>query len=175
MSKKTDIKVCRYIDCPHGKEIDITKDDYRVVNKTMYYHTDCLKKKKKGEWKDEKTKADLQYIKNGWVAHISKTVIYSQLFQCLNELLSRGISSDYLVFVFDYVVSHKLNLRHPKGFKYFVDKDEIKAAYKKQQAQKISSTKPSDFSVTTDSSNAPTFTVKQKLVGFKSILGGGGK
>lgn len=175
MSKKTDIKVCRYVDCPHGKEIDITKDDYRIVGKTMYYHTDCLKKKKKGEWKDEKTKTDLQYIKNGWVTHISKTVIYSQLFQCLNELIARGISSDYLVFVFDYIVSHKLNLRHPKGFKYFVDKDEIKVAYKKQQSQKISSTKPSDFSGTADSSDAPTFTVKQKPVGFKGILGGGNK
>lgn len=175
MSKKTDIKVCRYVDCPHGKKIDITKDDYRVIGSTMYYHTDCLKKKRKGEWKDKKTKDDLQYIKNGWLKHISKTVIYSQLFQCLNELIARGISSDYLVFVFDYIVSHKLNLRHPKGFKYFVDKDEIKVAYKKQQSQKISSTKPNDFSGTADSLDAPTFTVKQKPVGFKSILGGGNK
>lgn len=173
MSKKTDIKVCRYADCPYGKQIDITKDDYRVVDKTMYYHADCLKRKRKGEWKDEKTKADLQYIKNGWITHISKTVIYSQLFQCLNELVARGISSDYLVFVFDYIVSHKLNLRHPKGFKYFVDKDEIKVAYKKQQSQKISSTKLSDFSGVIDNSDAPTFTVKQKPVGFKSILRGG--
>lgn len=170
MNKKTDIKVCRYVDCPHGKEIDITKDDYRIVGKTMYYHPDCLKKKKKGEWKDEKTKADLQYIKNGWVTHISKTVIYSQLFQCLNELIARGISSDYLVFVFDYIVSHKLNLRHPKGFKYFVDKDEIKVAYKKQQSQKTSSIKPIDFSGTADSSDAPKFTVNRKPNGFGCIL-----
>lgn len=173
MSKKTDIKVCRYDACPHGKKIDITKDDYRVVGK-MYYHTDCLKKKKKSEWKDDKTRADLQYIKNGWVLHISKTVIYSQLFQCLNELLSRGISSNYLVFVFDYVVEHKLNLRHPNGFKYFVDKDVIKTAYKKQQSQAISTTKPSEFAPA-DSSDAPTFSVKQKPVGFNSILGGGNK
>lgn len=125
---------------------------------------------KKGEWKDEKTKADLQYIKNGWVTHISKTVIYSQLFQCLNELIARGISSDYLVFVFDYIVSHKLNLRHPKGFKYFVDKDEIKVAYKKQQSQKISSIKPSNFSGTTDSSDVPKFALNRKPNGFGSIL-----
>lgn len=175
MSKKTDIKVCRYIDCPHGKQIDITKDDYKIVGSTMYYHTDCLKKKRNGDWKDENTKKDLQYIKEGWLKHISKTVIYSQLFQCLNELIARGISSNYLVFVFDYVVSHKLNLRHPKGFKYFVDKDEIKIAYKKQQSQKISSTKPSDFTGATDSSDAPTFTVKKKPIGFNSILGGGNK
>lgn len=175
MSKKTDIKVCRYIDCPHGKKIDISKDDYKVVGSTMYYHTDCLKKKRKGEWKDENTKKDLQYIKEGWLKHISKTVIYSQLFQCLNELIAHGISSNYLVFVFDYVVSHKLNLRHPNGFKYFVDKNEIKVAYKRQQSQKISSTKLSNFVCTADSSNAPTFTVKNKPVGFNSILGGGNK
>lgn len=173
MSKKTDIKVCRYAGCPHGKKIDITRDDYRVVGNTMYYHADCLKKKRKGEWKDEKTKADLQYIKEGWLLHISKTVVFSQLFQCLNELVARGISSDYLVFVFDYVVKNKLNLRHPNGFKYFVDKDEIKAAYRKQQSQKISSVKPSEFNGVADDTNAPKFTIKQKPVGFKSILGGG--
>ena len=31
MSKKTDIKVCRYVDCPYGKEIDITKDGKDIL------------------------------------------------------------------------------------------------------------------------------------------------
>ena len=117
--RKTDIKTCRYEMCP-CKTIDITKDDYTIVGKSMYYHTECLKKKKAGEWKDEKTKSDLQYIKNQWVLHIDQTVVFSQLFRELNNLLARGISSEYLVFVFDYVVKNKMSLRFPGGFKYFV-------------------------------------------------------
>ena len=172
MSKQTDIKTCRYINCKHtDKLIDITKDDYTMVSKGVYYHSDCLKEKRKGEWKDEQTKQDLQYIKNQWGLHISKTVVYSQLFQCLNELIARGISSDYLVFVFDYVVKNHMNLRYPQGFKYFVDRQDIKDAYKKRQAAK-GGVKQSDF-VAADSLDAPTFTVNKKPFGFKSILGGG--
>lgn len=170
MGKQTDIKTCRYINCKHpDKKIDITKDDYKLVGKTAYYHSDCLKEKKKGEWKDEQTKNDLQYIKNQWVLHISKTVVYSQLFSCLNELLARGVSSDYLVFVFDYIVKNNLNLRHPLGFKYFVDKPNIKDAYEKQQKAKNGIKKQSDFTAD-DSSDAPTFTVEKKKFGFGSVL-----
>lgn len=172
MSKKTDIKVCRYVNCPHGKEIDITKDDYKVVGKTMYYHTDCLKKKRKGEWKDEKTKADLQYIKNQWVLHIDKTVIFSQLLQILNDFIARGVSSDYLVFVFDYVVKHKMKLNYPNGFKYYVGNPEIKAAYKKSKLKKVDQSK---FSVGESNFNAtqtpkPSPLISKQPQGFGSIL-----
>lgn len=172
MSKKTDIKTCRYVDCKHSsKKIDITVEEYRA-NGNRYYHADCYKLKQKGDWKDEQTKKDLQYIKNEWGLHISNTVVYSQLFRCLNDLISRGISSEYLVFVFDYVIKNKMNLRHPEGFKYFVDRQEIKDAYRKHQAVKIGVKRQSDFVVINDDSNSPKFTVSQKPVGFKSILGG---
>lgn len=169
---KTDIRTCRYIDCKHpGKEIDIDKDSYKLVGKTMYYHSDCYKAKCKGEWKDEETKKDLQYIKNKWVECISDTVVYSQLFRVLNEYVARGIPSKYLVFVLDYVVEHKMNLRFPNGFKYYIDKDEIKEAYQKHLLAKSGVKKQSDFTVV-DSSDTPKFSVKQKPMGFKSILGG---
>ena len=122
MSKKTDIKTCRYAKCSHpDRKIDITKDSYKV-NGTMYYHSDCYKSKKNSELKDEQTKKDLQYIKNQWILHINQTVVYSQLFQCLNDFISRGVSSEYLVFVLDYVIKNKMNLKYPLGFKYYVDK-----------------------------------------------------
>lgn len=171
MSKKTDIKVCRYCNCPFGKQIDIAVDEYKLVGKTMYYHAECYKRKQKEENKDDKTKADLQYIKNGWVEHISNTVIYSQLFQCLNDLLSRGIPSDYLVFTFDYVVKHKMNLKYPLGFKYYVDKEEIKVAYRKHQLLKSVTKKPNEFKAK-DTLDTPTFKINTKPVGFTSILGG---
>lgn len=33
MSKKTDIRVCRYYDCPYDHKIDISKDKYTVQKK----------------------------------------------------------------------------------------------------------------------------------------------
>lgn len=172
MSEKTDFRTCRYEKCPHNHKINLLSDDYKVVGKTQYYHSDCLEKKKRGEWKDEKTKSDLQYIKNQWLLHIDKTVVYSQLFRCLNEYLERGISSDYLVFVLDYIIKNKLSLRHVNGFKWYIDKDEIKAAYQKQQIAKNGIKKPSEFTAA-DSKNAPKFAIKQKPSGFGSILKGG--
>lgn len=172
MSKKTDIKTCRYARCNHpDKLIDITKDNYHVEGR-MYYHADCYNLKKKGDWKDEQTKKDLQYIKNQWVLHINKTVVYSQLFHCLNDFIARGVSSEYLVFVLDYVIKNKMNLRHPQGFKYYVDRQEIKDAYQKHLIAKSGAGNKSNFVVTDDSSTAPKFSVSRKPMGFKSILGG---
>ena len=172
MSKKTDIKTCRYARCNHpDKLIDITKDNYHVEGR-MYYHADCYNLKKKGDWKDEQTKKDLQYIKNQWVLNINQTVIYSQLFHCLNDLIARGVSSEYLVFVLDYVIKNKMNLRHPQGFKYYVDRQEIKDAYQKHLIAKSGANNKSNFVVTDDGSTAPKFSVTQKPQGFKSILGG---
>ena len=171
MSKKTDIKTCRFAKCTHSdKKIDISKDLYRSEGR-MYYHSDCYELKKKNEWKDENTKKDLQYIKNQWVLHINNTVIYSQLFQCLNDLLSRGITSDYLVFVLDYIVKNNMKLSYPQGFKYYVDRQDIKTAYKKHLILK-NRTSVSDFGISDDDSNSPKFKIKQKPSGFQRILGG---
>lgn len=167
--RKTDIKTCRYEMCP-CKTIDITKDDYTLVGKSMYYHTECLKKKRAGEWKDEKTKSDLQYIKNQWVLHIDQTVVFSQLFRELNNLLVRGISSEYLVFVFDYVVKNKMPLRFPGGFKYFVNKKEIQDAYQKQKA-KENKIDLNGFTAK-DSDDTPSFNLHKKKFGFGSVFGG---
>jgi len=171
MSKKTDIKTCRYAKCSHpDKKIDISKDDYKV-NGTMYYHSDCYRLKQKCDWKDEQTKKDLQYIKNQWVLHISRTVVFSQLLHCLNDLLTQGVPSEYLVFVFDYVVKNKMNLRYPQGFKYFADRQDIKDAYQKHLIAKSRANGKVNFVIKEDS-DAPKFTVKQKPMGFRSILGG---
>lgn len=168
MAKKTDIKICRYKQCKHPtKEIDITMDEY-VAKGNMYYHKDCYKAKEKGEWKDDKTKADLQLIKNMWVEHISKTVVYSQLFRCLNDLISRNIESEYLVFVMQYCIEHKLNLNYPAGLNYFVDKKEIKDAYTKK---KLNTTGYKQSFVAVENEEiAPKFSVNRKPNGFQSII-----
>lgn len=129
------------------------------------------RRKKVIENKDEKTKTDFQYIKNGWVEHISETVVFYQLFNCLNDLLCRGISSDYMVFVFDYVVQHHMKLRYPQGFKYYIDNQEIKDAYQKSKMPKY---KNSMFSVKEENFEEPEDTISQIPIqtpkGFGSIF-----
>ena len=168
MGKKSDIKTCRYKFCKHeSKEIDISCEDYKRVG-SMYYHRDCYKAKADGEWKNEKTKADLQLIRNLWLENISKTVIYSQLFSTMNSFLERGIESEYLVFVLQYCIDHKFKLNYPGGFKYYVDKQEIKDAYARKKKSEI---KISDKAFTAkDKDNSPTFSVNTKQSGFGSIL-----
>jgi len=171
MSKQTDLRVCRYCDCRHpDKMIDLNTDEYTVVGK-MYYHKDCCIKKRRGEWKDEQTKSDLQYIKNQWVLHINNTVVYSQLFKVLNDLLQRGIPSDYLVFMFDYIVSHKMKLRYPNGLNYYADNEQIKAAYIKS---KIVKADKSAFLVDESAFGQPEQTPpppqNNKPIGFESVL-----
>ena len=98
--------------------------------------------------------------------------IKNQDYKCLNDFITRGVSSEYLVFVLDYVIKNKMNLRHPQGFKYYVDRQEIKDAYQKHLIAKSGANNKSNFVVTDDSSTAPKFSVTQKPQGFKSILGG---
>lgn len=168
MAKKSDIKTCRYGQCKHTtKDIDITCDEY-VAKRNMYYHKDCYKAKINGEWKDEVTKADLQLIKNLWLEHISKTVVYSQLFKMLNDFIARGVESEYLVFVMNYVIEHNLNLNYPAGFKYYVDKKEIRDAYSKKKLSAVIHNKNNFVAV--DNDDSPKFSVSKKPKGFQSII-----
>lgn len=169
MAKKSDIKICRYKYCKHKtKQIDITKEDYKVKG-SMYYHKDCYKSKLDGEWKDENTKKDLQLIKTLWYENISNTVVYSNLFSVLNNLLDKGIPSDYMVFAMQYIIEHKLNLNYPGGFPYFIDRKEIKEAYQKKKLKGISK---ATFTATSSDDAEPKFSIPKKPSGFSSILGG---
>ena len=167
MANKKNIRICKYNHCKHqSKEIDITSDEY-VCKNQQYFHKDCYKAKINGEWKDEQTKADIQLIKNLWIENISQTVVYSQLYQILNEFIERGISSNYLVFVMQYVIEHKMNLNYPAGFRYYVDKQEIKDAYSRKIAKKINNQK---FVAVENEDDSPKFSIKIQKSGFQSIL-----
>jgi len=172
MSRKTDIKTCRFAGCPHGKKIDISKDKYVMPTKGMYYHLDCLEKHKSGEWKDKKTRADLQYLKNQWALRIDKNVIFSQLMRVLNDFIGRGVPSDYLVFVFDYVIQHKMKLHYPYGFKYYVDNKEIKEAYEKSKLPKVDNSKfvvkHTEFEPPQKIKPSPL--IARWLIGYKRII-----
>lgn len=172
MSKKADLRTCRFVGCPHNRKIDISTEKYVMPQKGWYYHKDCFQQYKSGNWKSAQTKADLQYIKNQWALYINKDVVFSQLMRVLNEFLARGISSEYLVFVLDYVIKHKMKLNYPNGFKYYVDNAEIKSAFNRSKLEKIDQ---SQFTVEQSNFEAPKKVEPSPLIanrpqGFGSIL-----
>lgn len=168
---KVDIKTCRFKNCKHSNnEIDLRKDEYIKVGK-LFYHKDCYEKKNADEERARTISADMQLIKNLWIENINQTVVISVLFKVLREYLDRGVSSDYLVFVMQYVISHHCKLNHPFGFRYYIDKENIKEEYRKKIKSEIPK---SAFNVieSQEEVQEKQFSAPKKLNGFSSILGG---
>lgn len=168
MSKRN-IRKCRFVNCKHSsKDIDIESESY-VKDGSLYFHEDCYKLKKSNEWKDQQTRKDLTEFRNLWWKSISKTVNFSQLMRILNDYIARGVSSDYLLFALKYCINNHLNLNYPNGFKYYVDRQDIKQAYDKHLMLKASK-KVSNIKITDKDNQSPTFNVNNKPKGFNSIL-----
>jgi hypothetical protein len=168
---KSDIKKCRFVGCKHPtREIDIGTEPYTKVG-TMYYHEDCFQLKKSNEWKDSQTRKDLAEFREIWFNRISRTVNYPQLMWILNDYIARGVSSDYLLFTLKYILNNNMNLNYPNGFKYYVDREDIKKAYDKHLIQKRIVEQAKNPVKTDVQDNAPKFSVKTKPKGFQTILG----
>jgi len=150
-------RVCKYPRCKHGKVVNLETDEY-VCDGRDFYHQDCNKEKR-----------DMMLIRDMWTKHISDTVVFSQLNKTLNELLDLpSVTSSYLVFVMEYIIANKCNLRYPNGFRYYVDKQAIKDAYKKKTQPVIDQ---KQFVANEDQGDFPKFAVFKKHFGFASILG----
>ena len=157
MARELGVRVCKYANCRHGGKVNINTEFF-VKNKNTYYHEDCYKER-----------TDLQTFRSLWVEHISSTVVYSQLNCTLNQLIKKGVSSEYLLFALQYIIQKKLTLNHPAGIRYYLDYAEIKEAYnKKLIREKVAN---ADFTAHDDGcDDAPKFSVKRKPSGFNSIL-----
>ena len=196
MAKKyTEIKTCRYRECSHkSKNININTDKY-VKNGSLYYHEDCFKAKQRKDnelrnsrikvrKQTQKEKDDLLYIIDLWSTHIDKQADFGLLRRILNEYVSKGISSERLIFTLEYVISHDMKLHYPFGFKYYVDNKKIINAYYNTQYKQKTKDKSSNKSkknnqaqevqqneaVKLNEDNAPTFTFNPPSIGFSSIL-----
>lgn len=157
MENKDRTRVCKYAQCKHNDKVHIDLEPF-YKDKYGYYHEDCYKEK-----------TDLQLFRELWVKHISPTVVYSELNKILNSFISRGITSDYLLFVLQYIINHNHKLRYPAGLQYYLDKQYIKDAYKQINKKIISN---SEFTAQEDNDNSPKFSVNTTKTGFGSILGG---
>ena len=68
-----------------------------------------------------------------------------------------------------YIVDNQCKLRYPNGFKYYVDRQEIKDAYKKKNQPIVTNRQ---FVATQVEKDDPVFSIPKKASGFGSILGG---
>lgn len=169
MNKK-DIKQCRFPMCKHAtRRINIAEEPF-VKEGTMYYHEDCYEIKKKNEWKSEQTKKDLAEFRDLWWKYISKTVNFAQLMTILNDYVAKEVPSDYLLYALKYCIRHHFNLNYPNGFKYFVDKREIKVAYERHLIRQSEVNKQDTEIEKKDKEEPPQFKVQNKPRGFQSIL-----
>lgn len=157
MPRKT--RVCKYMRCKHGGKIQLEDEKYIVSDSGLYFHEDC-----------HQEKCDMALVRDMWVKHVSPTVVHSQLNKVLYELLDLPtVTSGYLVFVMQYIVDNQCKLRYPNGFKYYVDRQEIKDAYKKKNQPIVTNRQ---FVATQVEKDDPVFSIPKKASGFGSILGG---
>lgn len=181
---KSDIKICPYCNCPFpNHEVNITKDLFVKSKNNRYYHKQCYEEENKAKKKTSQEKADIALIIDLWNKNISNTVNYGYLRKILNEYMMRGISSDYLLFCLQYVIANRMTLNYPNGFKYYLDRKEIKDAYEKKQIQikydamqkALKERKENQQNIPESNPvgtvNAPSFAIKkQKEEGFGIIL-----
>lgn len=155
MGNESKLRICKYINCRHKAKINIESEPFQT-DRFGYYHEDCFQEKR-----------DLQLFRDQWKRYISNTVVISQLNKVLNDLLNLGTTSDYLLFVLDWVIKKNKNLRYPNGFRYYVDWPEIKDEYKRSKCPRIGH---DAFTAKDATNNAPIFSIRNKEQGFQSVL-----
>lgn len=168
---KINMRSCKYKNCKHASKLIDTKIDQYVQDGKAFFHEDCYAAKQVDDEKKKNVFADMQYIKNLWIQNISQTVSIPYLYKVLNEYMDRGIASDYLVFVMEYIVKNHCKLNYPPGLGYYLDREEIKREYKKSKMIDIpeNAFKVSESQEEVSESH---ISVPRKLNGFGSILGG---
>lgn len=117
MGNKDRIGICKYSNCKHNHKINMDTESY-IKGVDGLYHEDC-----------HKEKTSLQLFNILWRENISQTVNLYDLNNTLKQLMSiKGISADYLLFALRYVINNHYSLHYPAGFKYYVNRQEIKDA-----------------------------------------------
>ena len=173
---KSDIRICPYVKCPFpDHQVDISTDSYVKTKNNRYYHRQCFEEEKKARQKTKQEKADIALFLDLWNKHVSNTVNFGMLRKIINEYMERGVSSDYLLFCLQYVIANRMSLNYPNGFKYYVDRSEIKDAYNRRELQKqvraLEEKRKEQPSQPIGTSNAPHFAIqKQQNQGFEKVL-----
>lgn len=168
---KERFKPCCYKKCRHKSVIIDKKCEDYMQEGSKHYHSDCWRDLKTEEEKEKAIKADIQTLKDMWIANISSTVPLAHLYRELNAMIrEQGIDSKYVVFTLEYCIKNKMNLRYPGGLKYYVDRQDIKDAYAKVEARKKIGNAKFTVDDSIDEFDTPKFSVNKRPSGFGSIL-----
>lgn len=154
---------CRCPNCLHGGIINKDVDEFVRIGKSNYYHSDCYKAMNTSQQVVDKQERELKTFKKVWYEKINKTTDPDELEKMLQGYLSRGVSSEQLLFTLTYVVGHRFSLHRPHGFTFYIDMVEIKDAYlrKKQQERIAIALKRSNDAASQidDDTSTPVFSI----------------
>ena len=137
MANNSMIKPCHYRGCPHPRGIVNIKTHRYVVDGKKFYHPDCYHHMLSDRSRSEKTRTALEHVKDLWLEYISPDVHVPYLMKVLQGIVERGVDPDYMVFAMRYIVDHRMNLRYPQGFKFFLERGEIREAYARSRRKKV--------------------------------------
>lgn len=105
-----------------------------------------------------------------WQKYINPLVAVKELTNVVSMLARKGAKIDYILFCLIYAIKHQMNLKHPAGLAYIVDKDYILREYKLSQIKRVDIY---DFKAI--ESDFVAFTYKKESKGFQQILNKGSK
>ena len=146
---------CRYSKCFYSTR-DIMPEDDCLINKT-HYHQKCYEYKTK-----------ISAIADFYYNNVSKTVVYSQLVNTINNIVYKKIvSPDYLLFALKYAVKNGFKIKSPFYLHYLIDRDDVKRAYENEREIHTPRIKPENISVEEEQ----VFTYKPKTKNsFRKII-----
>ena len=158
-----DFKKCAYVNCLElhdSRDIDTQNDEYQVVHtngKTEFFHKNCYLLKQ-------------QFLKFNdiWYRLIDKNVDFARLTIILKRMVFKEKRDmQYLIFALRYCIDHQYKLNYPGGFKYYIDREEIKTAYAETIAKRVNPEIKMPIIKDDSPKIAPT---KKKKTGFTSIF-----
>lgn len=117
MAKKEKVYKCWYKNCKNKKVSENDTTMIKVGNKR--FHKTCYQNQE-----------NLKKCRELYIQYINPAVIHSQLNKALNTLiLDKKVEVDFLLYVIEYVIDNKIEVKAPYTLYYKVNDYKIKNAY----------------------------------------------
>ena len=121
---KPKIYKCAYTNCRCDEELT---SENAVKYGNRYYHAVCFE-----------NKTAINEITQYYVDNVCSTVVMAQLGKAVKDIIfKKNVEPRFLLFAIKYAVKNKIPIRSPFSLHYLINYDNIKEAFKKQEASKI--------------------------------------
>lgn len=148
---------CRYANCKLGSNVE---EKLAVKDGTLYYHPECLHKKK------VKAECKSLLLSIGMIDKLCGIFLKK-------SIDDEGVDVDYLHYTIEHVVINKLKLNNPYGIKYYMGNWKIEKEYQDSLKAKVNQETrqwTSDESLYEDE---VTFRAEQLTPAYLEVLKGG--